>query len=196
MLQFLEHIYSWPCAFGAIGGLAIQRLYRHMEAGYGNRHHPLPDGRKYRAAGINPVWIAGLVAALTVGYVLMSAERARVDSQTTALRVTACVLHIQDALSKRSDITGQDSELSNQVSDLRDQLDDAMATLMGRILNPPSDIAHLDPDDPRRVAWKQDAEYAYTDWAGKLRGRIATLTDKRAQLALDRAAHPIPPLDC
>lgn len=196
MFHLLQLIYSWPFWIGAGGGLILQRLYRYIEAEYGNRHHPLPDGRKYYAAGLNMVWLAALVGFLTVGYVLMTATRAQVEATATKERITACQAEFQGALTLRADIAGQDADLSNQVSDLRTENDDAMAVMMDRILNPPPDIAKLEVNDPRRIAWKIDVELIWSDWTSKIRAQIADLTNQRKALAVQRQHHPLPAIKC
>lgn len=196
MIHLLDQIYSWPCLIGAVLGLILQRLWRYAEAEYGNRHHPLPDGRKYYAAGLNMVWVAALVGFLTVGYVLLAATKAQSDTVALRDRLTSCQAEFQDALTLRANIAAQDSDLGNQISDLRVQQDDAMAQMMDRILNPPPDIAKLDVNNPRRLAWKTDVQIVWQDWTGKIRTHITGLTDQRKALAAQRAAHPIPELHC
>lgn len=196
MLHFLNIVYSWSTLMGAAGGFILQRLWRYAEAEYGNRHHPRPDGGKYYAGGVNTVWLAGLVGVLTVGYVLMSAEHARVASVEVANRVSDCQVEFQGALTMRAEIAAQDSDLGNQISDLRTQQDEAWALMMSRILNPPPDIAKLDVNDPRRLAWKTDVQYVWTDWSTKIRAKIVDLTNQRKDLADKRAAHPLPDIKC
>lgn len=196
MFHALNMIYSWPFFTGALLGLVGQRLWRYAEAEYGNRHHPLPDGRKYYAGGLNMVWVASLVGFLTVGYVLFTASKAQSDTVALRDRLTSCQAEFQDVLTLRANITAQDADISNQVSDLRSQQDAALATMMDRILNPPPDIAKLDINDPRRLSWKTDVQYVWSDWTYKLRGQITDLTNQRKALAAQRTAHPVPELKC
>lgn len=196
MLHALNILYSWSTILGGIGGLILQRFYCYVEAEYGNRHHPLPGGRRYYVRGLNLVMLSGLVATLTVGYVLVAATRAQYAADTTRDQLKSCQAEFQGALTLRADITSEDADLANQISDLRIRQDDALAQLMDRILNPPPEIAALDVNHPRRLAWKADAQYAWTEWTSKLRAQIADLTNQRRALAVQRQQHPLPTIKC
>ncbi|AGU92036.1 hypothetical protein BANE1_18 [Mycobacterium phage Bane1] len=196
MTPVLELIYSFPFVTGLLVGIAAQRVYAHAMCRYENTRHPLPGGRKHHVAGINRMWLAGLVLLATLGYVLLQTGQTEAKYRGLARDVAHCQTEFNAALRARSNITAENDELSVKQRDLLTQLDEAAGVLVNRQLNPPSAIAALPMDDPRRLAWNEDVTRVYYERTQKLREQIGELRRQQNDLLEDRRRHPLPEPTC
>ena len=196
MTPVLELIYSFPFITGLLVGITAQRAYVHAMCRYENTHHPLPGGRKHHVAGINRMWLAGLVLLATLGYVLLQTGQTEAKYRGLARDVARCQTEFNTALKARSQITAENDALSVKQRDLLTDLADAASTLVNRQLNPPEAIAALSIDDPRRLAWNEDVTRVYFQHTTKVREQMTKLHDEQARLQEDRRQHPLPEPTC
>ena len=192
----LELIYSFPFVTGLLVGIAAQRVYAHAMCRYENAHNPLPGGRKHHVAGINRMCLAGLVLLATLGYVLLQTGQTEAKYRGLARDVAHCQTEFNAALKAWSNITAENNELSVKQRDLLTALDEAAGVLVNRQLNPPSAIAALPMDDPRRLAWNEDVTRVYYERTQKLREQIGELRRQQNDLLEDRRRHPLPEPTC
>lgn len=196
MIHALSVIYSLPFVVGALIGILGQRLYCLSRARWLDRQHPLSDGRQHDPGGLNRVWLAGLVTAIVFGYVLLQTEQTHLDTVALSDKTRACQIEFNKALKDRAAITSKNDELSVRQRELLSQLNDASGTWINRLLNPPEDIARLDMNNPRRVAWNVDVTRTYYEWATKLRAETVAIRKEQTQVLAQRNANPYPEPTC
>ncbi|ACF05018.1 hypothetical protein Nigel_15 [Mycobacterium phage Nigel] len=196
MTPVLELIYSFPFVTGLLVGIAAQRVYAHAMCRYENAHHPLPGGRQHHVQGINRMWLAGLVLLATLGYVLLQTGQTEAKYRGLARDVAQCQTEFNAALKARSAIASENDEISFKQRGILAQLDEAAGVLVNRQLNPPSAIAALPTNDPRRLAWNEDVTRVYYERTQGLRDDIAELRKREAQLQDERRKHPLPEPTC
>lgn len=196
MTPVLELIYSFPFITGLLVGITAQRVYAHVMCRYANVHHPLPGGKRCRVPGISRTWVAGLVLLATLGYVLLQTGQTEAKYRGLARDVANCQREFNQALKARSAITAENDEISFKQRDLLTKLDEAAGVLVNRQLNPPSSIAALPMDDPRRLAWNEDVTRVYYQRATELRKRVAEIREEQTRLQDERNQHPLPEPTC
>lgn len=196
MLNFLAMIYSVPFIIGAIVGCVGMRVYCRARAVWEDVHHPLPDGSHHVVGGISSTWIAGLITVTTFGYVLMQAERAHDYTVTLARDVVRCQAQFNQAVLDRDKISSENDALSYRHRDLRDQLDGTYSDWIHTIIDPPTDIAVLGFNDPRRESWTVAATRVYGIRVREIRDQIAAVDHQQDRLEEYRRHHPLPELTC
>lgn len=196
MTPVLELIYSFPFITGLLVGITAQRVYAHVMCRYANVHHPLPGSKRRRVPGISRTWVAGLVLLATLGYVLLQTGQTEAKYRGLARDVANCQREFNQALKARSAITAENDEISFKQRDLLIKLDEAAGVLVNRQLNPPSSIAALPMDDPRRLAWNEDVTRVYYQRATELRKRVAEILEEQTRLQDERNQHPLPEPTC
>lgn len=197
-MNVLNTVYSWPFFVGLILGISLYQGYICSKNWWLNKHHPLPDGKKRKLIrGLNHVWIGGALTVLILGYVLHQAQRTHDETVALSIHTAECQRVFQKALNDRADANAQDNDLANEQSDLRAQGDDARNLWLSRLLNPPSPIAELEYNNPRRVAWNQDVTREYADKGVSLASQIKDVLAQRKKVQADRDRnHPLPETSC
>jgi hypothetical protein len=193
MLAFLNTIYSVPFITGLLFGLLGERLLEQIRARYEDRHHPYKDGHHHRVGGLSRIWVAGLITALVIGYVIMLAQKTNDDTLRLSRHITRCNAQIYDAIKDRSLINAEDIQLEHDHDNLTDQLDAAQSEWLHRLLNPPADAK---TDLGARDKWIASITNDYIEKATDLREKIVLVETREDQIATDRRNHPLPDMDC
>ncbi|AYD82014.1 membrane protein [Mycobacterium phage Saguaro] len=197
MSNVLSIVWSLPFLIGMVVGIVGQRLYYHLRARHEDKVNPLPDGRKRRVGGISSVWTGGMVAAFVLVYVLAQSQQTHDETVALAERTHQCQADLIASIERSRAISRENDELSMRQRDLLAELEELQAVWLGRIVNPePPEIAALDPNDPRRQSWAIDVTRVYQERSRTLRDEVASITERQAQLAKERAANELPGPRC
>jgi len=176
----LDIVYSLPFLLGALVGLVLDRIIKCAEAKWLDKHDPLPDGKAHKPAGYSRTYVAALLAAMTLGYVLLTMIRTENNYEGLAQELADCQA-----------INAQNDRLSREQRDLFLDLNEAETSWLTRLVAPDSpEIAALDQNDPRREAWAIDVTIVYNERAGKLNEQIRAISDRQRALEAERAASP------
>lgn len=161
----------WSVRFGAgvLVGMAVQRAWCFAQARWLDKRRPLASGKRRRIGGLNKVYLVGAAVAVVLAYQIAEAQR-----------LSSCQQEFAEVLSARSAITVENDRLSSQERT-------AFANWLRDLLNPPPDIAALDPNSDERQAWAlQRSQFYY--------GQIAAAEAEQAEN--EREAAPIPDPTC
>lgn len=180
--DILDKIMSWSFTGGFLLGLVCYRVYCVWKARQLDKAEPLPAGDKHHVAGISRIWVAGVIA---VGVALYSIA----ETQDNANRVSAlsestvaCQREFNETLRERSRIAEQNDRLSLVQRD-------ALADWIHELLNPPPEIAGLNPSEKDRQEWGLRITERYY-------GIIRFAQQRQRELAVERLAHPLPEPTC
>ena len=193
MLHFLGIIYNWSTVLGAITGITLQRLECRAKAKWADKHHPLPYGEKHPIPGISRTWVTGLIFALSVGYVLYSAEKSRDYSVRLNNEVVRCWIENYNIAKKRAEINDKDARLANELSSYRDDLEQARTDYTRALVAAPPSISN-DPD--KRAQYLFDITQSYAMQQANIMVKIKDVEGRRHQLDKDREQNPLPEVTC
>ena len=193
MLHFLNIIYNWSTLVGAIVGFTLQRLECRARAKWDDKHHPLPGGEKHAVPGISHTWIAGLAFVLSIGYILLSAEKARDYSVRLNAEMAICWNENYNIAKKRAEINDKDAALANELSGYRDELEQARTDYTVALTTAPPFISK---DADRRVQYLYDITKVYAAQQSRIMTKIKDVENRKKQLDQDRRDHPLPEATC
>lgn len=196
MTDALGIVFSLPFLIGMLVGVVAQRGYCWAVAKYQDHTNPLPRGQRHRPAAINRVWLAGIVTFVVFGYILVQVNQTEEKYRTLARDVAACQREFNEALSKRSAISTENDRLSIEQRELLAEVDTAEAGWINQLINPPSDIAALELDDPRRQAWNIDVTRVYVERTQQLNEQVSRIATRQRELDRERADNPLPTPTC
>lgn len=193
ILPFLEFVYSLPFVIGAVVGYCGQRCYAHVRAWWLDRRDPLPGGRHRATPPVAPTWIAGLLAATMLGYVLLTAERTHEQGERLTSDVTRCWAEAYQAAKARAELNDEDAALAREIAVHRDELSQTNADWIGRLLNAPPNVGD---SVERRQQYMFDVTKVYFEQYGRIVAQIKDVEGRQAQLAEQRRTHPLPEMTC
>lgn len=192
----LNTVYSLPFFLGATAGWGLWTIYCRQKARYMDAHRPLADGRHHEVARLSRIWIAGLVMVFSVGYVLLSANKAHDDTVALAKRVTSCWRESYRQTKVQIDINSQNDFVSRQQQQLQRDYDRATSDWLKALINPPGALANQPSDSPDRRAWALQVSAMYQQKLDDLGDKFDELVAQRAKLDDERAQHPLPEPTC
>lgn len=195
-MQVLSVVYSLPFVAGAIVGMVGMKLYQRAVCRHLDKLHPLPDGRKRHAPAISRVWIGGLVALLTLGYVLLQVNETEMHYRSLGDEMRRCQVEFNTALIDRASITTENDELSRQQRSLFLELDELQGVWLTRLITPPPDIAALSPTDQRRQDYGITVTRVYNERAAKLRAEAQAIGKRQIELEQERRERTYPTPTC
>lgn len=196
MLYVLQTIYSLPYLTGAATVALLWPLYCRQKAHWQNVHHPLPDGGKHYAAHISRIWLAGLAAVFSLGYILLTAQTTQNQTIGLAKSVADCWRQSYQSTKAQIDLNAQNDGISRQQQAIQREYDRATSALVEDLVTPPSAIAALSPNDLVRVAWKTQRTADYQRQINDLGSHFDDLVNQRVDLDKQRAMHPLPESTC
>jgi hypothetical protein len=189
-------LYSWPVFIGAMGGALIWSVYCRQKAHYLDKHNPLSDGAKHQIARLNRLWVAGLCLALSLGYILLSANRTHDQTVALANNVTRCWAESYAQAKAQIDLNAQNDIISRQQQALQRKFDVATSDWLKEIITPPDDLATRNPNDPIRQTWALQRTAVYQAKLDDLGAQSDTLVAQRQALDDERAKHQLPEPTC
>lgn len=196
MTDVLEIIYSAPFLVGLLIGVIAERSYSHARARWMDRHHPL-EGCKHRTvAPISPMWVAGLVLAATLGYVLLQTNNTEERYRQLANNMEICQREFNTALAAQAAVMDQDNTLSRQQRKLLAERSQLESEWIEHLIEPPPNIAKLPGIDPRRIAWAADVTRIYFGHAAALDKQIDAVSEQHVAMDTERRTHPLPDPTC
>lgn len=152
-----------------------------------DKHHP--DEAPHRRPGINRTWVSSLLALMVVGWSIYQIQVTSQHTNATTDRtnnlsneVRACQKEFNLALKERSRIQVESDELA-----ARDRA--ALRKWLATLLQPPPDIAKLNPSDPIRQAWGIGVTEQYQQWA-------SAIEEQRQKNEKKRQDNPLPEPTC
>lgn len=196
MTGVLDIVYSLPFVAGMVVGIAGMRFYQWLKCRWEDRHNPLPGGAHHRPAGINRVYLAGLLVLAVVGYILLQTGQTERHYKSLAASVAQCQREFNGALKARSEISNQNDKLSIEQRELLAKSLDAQAEWINRLLILPPDLADLPRTDTRVEQYGLDVTRVFFDRVGKYQKRINEITAEQASLIAQRQANPLPEPNC
>lgn len=194
--EILDTIYSVPFFSGAIGGLVFNRLYSKYKAHWEDKHHPLPDGMCHYPAQISKIWLAGLILMLSMGYILLTAQKTH--DQTIALnqQVARCWQESYQSTRAQIRINAENDVISRQQQGLQRDYDRATSDWLKALVNPPEPIGSMDPGSAERRAWGLQITSEYQNRLNDLGVKSDDLVNQRNDLDAERRKHPLPENTC
>jgi hypothetical protein len=192
----LEVVYSRQFLFGAIAGSIVWKLYCYTKAHYEDKHHPLPGGRKHAQARMSRVWLAGLSALLSLGYVLLITGHTEQHTETLNRNVTTCWHETYLQLKAQVEINAENDGISRQQQVLQRQYDEDTANWLKDLVNPPGDLATEPSNSPDRQAYALQRTAEYQGQLDDLGKQFDDLVNQRKDLDRQREAHPLPEAKC
>lgn len=201
--MILEHIYTWTCFWSALAGWVARLMFVRSRAKWLDKHEPLPDGSKHRVDRVSKVWLAGAAGLLTLGYVLLtaqkSADQARSNQQHTielTHKVAQCWSESYQATKAQIRINAENDAISRQQQALQRLFDIASSDWLKQLVQPPGDLAKMDTNSPERQAWGLQVTAQYQAKLNDLGAQSDDLVKQRAALDVERKQHPLPETTC
>jgi hypothetical protein len=196
MTYVLSQVYSLPFFSGAVVGFTCQRIYCAQKARWQDRHHPLPDGTKRSPEHISRIWIAGLAAVLSLGYVLLTTNKTHDETLDLTRDVARCWQESYQATRAQIKINAENDVISRQQQGLQREFDRATSDWLKSLIAPPGDLAEQDTNSPARKAWGLEVTGQYQGKLNELGARSDELVDRRNDLDSERAKHPLREVTC
>jgi hypothetical protein len=196
ILTLLEHVYSWPFFCGAVAGSVLWKLYCRTKAHYEDRHHPLPDGQKHTQARMSRVWLAGLSAALSLGYVLLITGHIEERTERLNTAVARCWSESYKSAKAQIDLNAQNDGISRQQQSLQREYDEETSSWLKDIIHPPGELSEQPTNSPERQAYNLARTLEYQGKLDNLGHQFDDLVNKRKVLDEQRAMHPLPEATC
>lgn len=196
VIYILETIYSGPFLIGAACGAALWMLYCRQKARYLDRHNPLPGGRRRAIARMSRQWIAGLAAALSLGWVLLATDRAETNTTKLNAEVTRCWTETYLQIKTQVQINAENDAIVRKQQELQRDYDRATSDWLKALIQPPGILADLPTTDQRRQQYGIDITARYQLRLNDLGAQADDLTAQRDALDKQREAHPLPEARC
>lgn len=196
MMTILNTIYSLPYFLGAISGTVLWMLYCRSKVRWQNKYHPLPDGQLHYANHISRVWIAGLIAAVGLGYVLLTAQKTHDQTIDLTRNVARCWQESYQSTKAQIDLNAQNDLISRTQQNLQRQFDVATAGWVKDLIAPPGDLAAEPTTSPARQAYGLQRTSQYQDKLDDLGAQFDDQVRQRAALDVERSKHPLPETTC
>jgi hypothetical protein len=196
LLYVLETVYSGPFLVGAVCGAGLWMLYCRQKARYLDKYDPLPDGKRHAISRMSRQWIAGLCAAMSLGYVLLATDRAERNTARLNAEVTACWTETYQQIRTQVRINAENDTIIRKQQELQRDYDRATSDWLKALIQPPGNLANLPTTDPRRQQYGIDITGRYQLRLNDLGAQADDLTAQRDRLDKEREAHPLPEARC
>lgn len=196
MMSILNTIYSLPFFLGALNGSVLWMLYCRSKVRWQNKYHPLPDGQLHYTNHVSRVWLAGLIAVLGLGYVLLTAQKTHDDTVGLTRDVARCWQESYQATRAQIKLNADNDLISRTQQSLQRKFDVDTSNWLKDLINPPGGLANQSTDSPARQAFglQRTAEYQ-----GQLDDLGAQFDDQVAQrnlLDVQRSQNKLPEVTC
>lgn len=190
MIHVLETVYSLPFFIGAVCGEALRRLYCYQRARWENNED-------YDYLGhISRVWLAGLAAILSMGYILLTAQKTQ--DQTIALTrdVARCWQESYQAAKAQIEINSENDGITRQQQQLQRDYDRATSEFWKDLINPPGDLANAPVNSPERQTYGLQLSARYQADINRMGAKFDDLVNQRSALDIKRANNKLPEVTC
>lgn len=194
MIHILQMVYSLPYFIGALSGAVFWQLYCRQKARWQDRDDP--DGAPHYANHISRMWLAGLTAVLSIGYVLLTAQKTQDQTLDLTRDVARCWQESYQSTKAQIDINRQNDLISRQQQGLQRDYDRATSDWLKDLVNPPGDLMNQSTNSPARQTWGLQRTAQYQVVLNDLGAKSDDLVNQRAQLDNERAQHPLPEATC
>lgn len=185
MLHVLSMVYSLPCFIGAVGWQIIWKASLYSRARWLDVHHPLPDGQKHCVPRISRVWLAGLAASLTLGWVLLATARTEEHTHQLNANVVRCWSEGYQAAMAQINLNAQNDGISRMQQQLQRDYDEDTVQWVKNLLSHPGNQVYA-------VAVTE----AYQTQINDLGRQFDRQVEMRKVLDQQRAEHPLPAVTC
>lgn len=194
MTYILDYIYSWSFLIGALAGLPIWIAYCKQKARYLDIHQP--EDAPHQIAKLNKYWAAGLALALSLGWILLSANKTHDQTVGLAKDVTRCWTESYAQAKAQIDLNSQNDGISRQQQALQRNYDRATSDWLKDLVAPPGDLANQDTQAPARKEYALQRTAVYQEKLNELGRQSDDLVNQRKVLDDKRAQHPLPEPTC
>lgn len=195
MDSVLVNLFSWPFVIGLVAGFLIDRAYRYALAVLAGR------GDRWSAITIDGRWLAGVIAFGVAGWSIYQTqananEAQRITNEATAFaqRTQDCQAALISAIIGSRRITADNDRLSIGERELLADQQRVQTEWLGRLLNPPPEVADLDINDPVRKRYNIDITRGFLARSEEIRQRIDVIADE--QRTTDKHRPPLPDPNC
>lgn len=195
-MHVLGMIYSWPFWIGSAITAVLWKIYCWQRAHWLDRHYPLPAGRRHYVAQIDRVWLAGLVLALSLGYILLTAQKTQDQTIALTKRVGACWAESYQSTKAQITLNAQNDLITRQQQGLQRDYDRATSDWLKDLIRPPGPLANEETTSPARQQWGIEVTIRYQERLNQLGARYDELVVQRQHLDTERNAHPLPEVTC
>jgi len=196
MTYILDLVYSWSFFIGSVCGLIGYRTYCWQKVRWQNRHHPLPNGRMRHVDQLSRVWLAGLAVTLSLGYVLLTAQKTHDQTIGLTKDVARCWSESYKATAAQINLNAQNDTISRQQQQIQREFDRDTVDWISHLLAPPGDLAGMQPSDPARQAYGIQISQVYFAQINDLGREFDNLVDQRKKLDKQREENPLPETTC
>lgn len=196
----ISNVLTWQLLLGFLSGFLFQRGAVLFDAWMTHRRRH--DHRRWwRAAYVEPRYLAALVMILTVGWSLFQAQRnadenirSAQEQSEFARSVRDCQVQLIEAITGSRAITADNDRLSRAERELLADNQRYQAEWLARLLAPPPAIEALPIGDPGRDRYAMDITREYLALVGESNRRIAAIHEEQTGNSNARPALPEP--DC
>lgn len=196
MIKILDTVYSLPFFLGAVVGTIFWTIYCHQKAHWQDKHYPLPDGRRRYVNHISRVWLAAMALTLSLGYILLTAQKTHDQTLQLAKNVAECWAESYQAAKANIDLNAQNDIISRQQQELQRDYDRATSDWLKLLVNPPGELANQPTNSPARQQWGLQITAQYQTKLNDLGTEYDDLVNQRKTLDNERAARPLPETKC
>jgi hypothetical protein len=196
MLKVLETIYSLPFFYGALAGTVVWKAYCLAKARLLDRHNPLPDGQRHSTRRMSRQWLAGLAAALSLGYVLLVTARSEEHTHQLNREVERCWAESYRNTNAQIEINQQNDIITRQQLELQREYDRDTSQFWKSLVSPPGDLAHQDVNSPARQDWGLQLSVKYQAQIDQLGAQFDDLVNQRHDLDVKRENNKLPETTC
>lgn len=194
MIHVLQMVYSLPYFGGAVSGAVFWKLYCRQKARWQDRDDPA--GAPHYANHVSRIWIAGLAAVFSLGYLLLTAQTTQDQTLKLTRDVARCWQESYQSARKQIEINGENDLISREQQTLQRDYDRATSEWLKALVNPPGDLANQPSTSPARQLYGLQLTAQYQADINRMGSQFDVLVNQRAGLDVERKNHQLPESTC
>ena len=182
-MDIVSNLISWGSLVGFVLGFITFRVWQVVKVCRMDKARPLPDGRHrpkcWQAIAIDPRYAAGAIAVVFLVWSVVQTQANADENKALSARAQACQARLITAITDsrkvmalNEQISFDDDRLLREERALLADLARYQAEWLGRILDPPADVAAADRSDPVRERYVLDVTRGFFNRAAEVNRRI------------------------
>lgn len=196
MIHILETVYSMPFFIGSVLGAVFWKLYCQQKARWLDRHNELPDGAHHYPSHVSRVWIAALAAILSLGYILLTAQKTQDQTVQLTNNVARCWQEAYQSTRAQIKLNADNDLITRKQQQLQRQFDIETSNWLKDLVNPPGGLANQPANSPDRQVYGLQRTATYQGVLDDLGRQFDDQVHQRTVLDDERRQHPIPEVTC
>lgn len=189
-------VFAWGFLCGLIMGLPAWYAICAARARWMNKHHPLPDGRRYPSPSVNRVWLGSALALLALSWSMYQVQVTHSQTVKLTQDVARCWQESYQSTRAQIRLNADNDLISRTQQGLQRQFDIATSDWLKELLDPPGDLADQPSDSPARKAWGLVSTAEYQAKLNDLGRQFDDQVNRRNLLDEQRANHKLPESTC